>query len=71
VVGRNNAAVWNADNPGYIFYAEKAKELGLKSGRDFNDSVHVQYRKARSPLHDGLTLKQVNDEMEKRFGKHE
>ena len=46
-------AEWDAEHPGYANYAAIAEELGLKAGRDFGDSPHVQLRHAEPHhLHD-------------------
>lgn len=40
----NGEAEWDAAAPGWIIYAEEARMLGLKPGRDFGDSPHIQMR---------------------------
>ncbi len=69
-------AVWSTTKKiggvnGYRVYAEEAVKVGLTAGGNwpsFKDWPHVQLRSANSPLSDGMTLREVNDEMERRFG---
>lgn len=69
----NGSAIWNEKHIGYEFYAQEAIKLGLTSGRFFKDkkgtpmmdSVHVQLRKSEVPQ--VYNIREVNDEMEKRF----
>lgn len=68
-------AVWSTNKlvaglNGFRVYAEEAKKLGLTAGAFFKsikDFPHVQLRPEGSPT-DVMTLKEINDKMEKRFG---
>lgn len=72
----NGGAVWeetkivNGVN-GYKVYAASAKTFDVYAGGNwtgFKDWPHIQKRKEASPVVAGLTVKQVNDAMEKRYG---
>lgn len=71
----NDESIWSIEVMvdglnGYMVYADEAKKLGLEAGffwTSFQDSPHVQLREAANPLGD-LTIVQVNQEMENRFG---
>ena len=55
---------------GYVNYAEKAKSLGLTAGgfwSSFKDWPHVQMRKKSNPRR-VVSLQEINQEMENRFG---
>ena len=71
----NGAAEWslarivNRDN-GYHAYARLAEEKGLHAGgfwTRFPDWPHVQQRRDASPLIAGLSLKEIDEEMQRRF----
>lgn len=51
LVNRDGDADWDASAAGYIAYARVAKELGLRAGRDWGDSPHVQFYH-HEPHHD-------------------
>jgi hypothetical protein len=71
----NGETVWSTEETvdglnGYMVYAAEAKKLELEAGffwTTFQDSGHVQFRKAANPLGD-LTIVQIDKEMENRFG---
>jgi len=55
---------------GYQVYTEEAQKLGLTPGglfKKLKDFPHLQFRPASSPLSD-LSLQQINQIMEERFG---
>ena len=55
---------------GYQVYANEAQKLGLTAGGlwpTFKDWPHVQLQAAGSP-EGAMTLQQINDEMQRRFG---
>jgi peptidoglycan L-alanyl-D-glutamate endopeptidase CwlK len=65
----DTAKVVNGLN-GFMVYADEAKKLGLDAGlfwSSFQDSPHVQLRKAPSPLKI-FSLEEIDTEMKKRFG---
>lgn len=56
---------------GFEVYARHAARLGLTPGghwKSFIDWPHVQYRKTANPIKAGLSLAQIDREMQKRFG---
>lgn len=63
---KNGKAEWN-DLTGYKQYAVIMKGLGLRVGADFSspDFPHVQFR--QEEISSLYSVKEVNDEMEKRF----
>ena len=71
----DNEFVWSIEETvdglnGYMVYADEAKKLGLDAGffwTTFQDSSHVQFRKAANPLVD-MTIIQIDQEMQNRFG---
>ena len=71
----NGKAEWSTTKKvnglnGYQVYAEEAKKLGLDAGglwKSFKDWPHVQLRAAANPSK-LYSMKQINDEMKKRFG---
>jgi hypothetical protein len=70
-VGVTGAAIWDPKHSSYRIYAEEAKNLGLEAGglwTRFPDAVHVQWRKAPSPLSAGLSWISIEEEMARRFG---
>lgn len=55
---------------GYKFYAQAGKNAGLSAGglwASFKDWPHLQLRSAGSPLGAGMTMAQINHEMQQRF----
>lgn len=72
----DNGAEWSATKMidgqnGYRVYAAKAEALGLNAGghwKSLREWPHVQLRKAASPNSAGLTLAEINQKMEKKFG---
>jgi peptidoglycan LD-endopeptidase CwlK len=72
----NGSAEWSASRiadgiNGYRVYADRAEDLGLNAGGhwgSFKDWPHVQMRSAGSPIGAGMTLAEVNAEMQQRFG---
>lgn len=72
----NGAAEWSSSRVidginGYKVYAAKAKEIGLEAGgfwSSIKDWPHVQLRAFGSPTSAGLTLSEIDAEMESRFG---
>ena len=49
LLDRDGHADWDASAAGYASYAAIAGELGLRAGRDWNDSPHVQFRHHEPP----------------------
>lgn len=64
-VAANGTADWDSSSRSYAMYAQYAGEFGLKAGRDFGDSPHVQLRSHEVPHH--YTPAQVDREMVARF----
>lgn len=72
----NGKAEWSASKlidgiNGYRVYATRAKELGMDAGgfwSSLKDWPHIQFRTAGSPTSAGLTLAEIDSEMQQRFG---
>lgn len=64
-------AVWRRTHPGYLRYAELARERGMHPGYFWSrpDAVHVQWRERR--VRSLYTWAQINAEMLSRFGSSE
>jgi hypothetical protein len=57
---------------GYQVYAQTARAMGLESGyfwRSFKDSGHVQLRHNANPKTSGISWKNIDREMQARFGR--
>ena len=69
VLGPHGEAIWTADDPGYVAYAEEAQRLGLTAGRYFKmvDADHVQLRKEASP-NAMYPLAVIDEMMRSKFG---
>jgi len=65
LLDRDGHADWDSSAAGYIAYARTAKELGLRAGRDFGDSPHVQLRH-HEPHHDH-SPSQLEDMLAERY----
>jgi len=72
---RPGVAAWSArknygfSHNAYVEMERIAEEMGMRGlGSEFGDWPHIQYRQESSPLKMGISLKEVNDEMEKKFG---
>jgi hypothetical protein len=71
----NGTAEWSASKKidgvnGYQFYAGRAKDFSLDAGglwSSFKDWPHVQLRKFGSPVSAGMTLSEIDIEMQDRF----
>ncbi len=69
-LGANGKAIWDSRDAAYRVYAEEAKKLGLEAGAlwpRFPDAVHVQLRKASSPLKMSYSWAEADAEMKRRF----
>jgi peptidoglycan L-alanyl-D-glutamate endopeptidase CwlK len=72
----NGVTEWSASRlvdgiNGYRMYAASAKAADLHAGGNWSSFKvwpHLQARKAGSPVAEGLTVKQIDLEMKKRFG---
>ena len=51
LLDKDGHADWDSSALGYVAYAREATALGLRAGRDFGDSPHVQFRH-HEPHHD-------------------
>lgn len=67
---RDNKAVWDPGDPGYVALAEEAKKLGMTPGRyfpTFPDPPHVQARPQASPR-DLYALPEIDEKMRLLYG---
>ncbi len=71
----NDKAIWDTEllgeKNGYRVYADIASQMGLTAGgywMSLKDWPHVQKRKAGSPSAIGLSLSQINKQMEAMYG---
>lgn len=61
------SAIWRRSHPGYLHYAEKARDLGLEAGYFWRnqDAVHVQFSAGK--VLDRFSWEEIDERMRERY----